>query len=64
MKYYTNYGLSKHKYNTYAFKNICIGQIKPEKLITHHFKLDEIVKAYEVFGNPVKEQTMKVIIAN
>jgi len=36
--------------------------LKPEKLITHHFKLDEIQQAYEVFGNPVKEQSMKVII--
>lgn len=45
-------------------KTIESGKLKPEKLITHHFKLEEIEKAYEVFGNPVKEKTMKVIIAS
>jgi len=45
-------------------KTVATGKLKPEKLITHHFKLEEIKKAYEVFGNPIKEQTMKVIIAN
>lgn len=45
-------------------KTVISGKLKPEKLITHHFKLDEIEKAYEVFGNPVKEKTMKVIITN
>ena len=44
-------------------KTVASGKLKPAQLITHHFKLDEILKAYEVFGNPVKEKTMKVIIA-
>lgn len=38
------------------------GKINPGKLITHHFKLEYILKAYEVFGNASKEKTMKVII--
>jgi alcohol dehydrogenase len=45
-------------------KIVASGELKPAQLITHHFKLDEIQKTYEVFGNPVKEKTMKVIIAN
>jgi len=44
-------------------KTITSGKLNPEKLITHRFKLSEIEKAYEVFGNPVKEQAMKVIIS-
>jgi alcohol dehydrogenase len=44
-------------------KTVISGKIDPAKLITHHFKLDEILKAYEVFGNASKEKSMKVIIA-
>jgi len=43
-------------------KTVTSGKLKPAKLITHHFKLDEIIKAYEVFGNAAKEKAMKVII--
>jgi alcohol dehydrogenase len=44
-------------------KTVASGKLDPSKLITHHFTLDEMLKAYEVFGDPVKEQTMKVIIS-
>ena len=43
-------------------KTITSGRLQPNKLITHHFKLDEILKAYEVFGNAGKEKALKVII--
>jgi alcohol dehydrogenase len=43
-------------------KTVISQKIDPNKLITHHFKLDEIEKAYEVFGNASKEKAMKVII--
>lgn len=43
-------------------KTVESGKLQPGKLITHHFKLDEIQKAYEIFGNPAKEKAMKVII--
>lgn len=43
-------------------KTVMSGKIDPNRLITHHFKLDEILKAYEVFGNASKEKAMKVII--
>ena len=45
-------------------KTVISGKIKPETLITHHFKLDEMLKAYEVFGNASKEKAMKVILKN
>jgi alcohol dehydrogenase len=43
-------------------KTVISGKIDPNKLITHHFELDEILQAYEVFGNASKEKSMKVII--
>ena len=46
------------------FKTVQAGKLEPKKLITHHFKLDEIVKAYETFGNAAKEKALKVILTN
>lgn len=45
-------------------KTVTSGKIKPEKLITHHFKLDEIMKAYKVFGNAAEEKALKIILTN
>ncbi len=45
-------------------KTVVSGKIAPEKLITHHFKLSEILHAYEVFGNAAKEKALKIIISN
>ena len=43
-------------------KTVSSGKLEPAKLIMHHFKLDQILNAYEVFGNAAKEKAMKVII--
>lgn len=43
-------------------KTVSSGKLEPSKLITHHFKLKEVLEAYEVFGNAGKEKAMKVII--
>lgn len=43
-------------------RTVVSGKLDPKKLITHHFKFDEILKAYEVFGNAGKQKAMKVII--
>lgn len=45
-------------------KTVSSEKIDPNKLITHHFKLDEILQAYEVFGNAAEEKAMKVIMTN
>jgi len=37
-------------------------KIDPKLLITHRFKLDDILAAYETFGNAAKTQALKVII--
>lgn len=39
-------------------------KISPEKLVTHHFKLSEIEKAYEIFGQAAEHQAIKIIIEN
>jgi alcohol dehydrogenase len=39
-------------------------RISPNKLITHRFKLDQILEAYEVFQNGAKEKALKVLISN
>ena len=38
-------------------------RIDPKLLITHHFKLDNIVEAYETFGHAAETKALKVIIA-
>jgi alcohol dehydrogenase len=43
-------------------KTVSSGKINPAKLITHHFKLEDILHAYDVFGNASKEKAMKVIV--
>jgi alcohol dehydrogenase len=44
-------------------KTVMSGKIDPNQLITHHFTLDDVLKAYGVFGNAGKEKAMKVIIS-
>ena len=46
------------------FKTVQSGKLDPTKLITHHFKLDQVVEAYETFGNAAKEKALKVILTN
>ncbi len=55
-------GLVNTNTTSMLLKTVVSGKLKPNKLITHHFKLDEILKAYEVFGDAGKEKAMKVII--
>ncbi|MGV8918830.1 MAG: zinc-dependent alcohol dehydrogenase family protein [Pseudomonas sp.] len=44
-------------------KTVQSGKIAPGQLITHRFKLDDILRAYEVFGNAAKEKAIKVILS-
>ena len=34
-------------------KTVRSGRLEPNKLITHHFRLDDIMNAYDTFGNAV-----------
>jgi len=46
------------------FKTVQSNKIQPKQLITHHFKLDQIMEAYDTFGHAAKEKALKVILTN
>ena len=46
------------------YKMVQSGQLDPKKLITHRFKLEQIMEAYHTFGNADKEKALKVILTN
>ncbi|HEY9236791.1 MULTISPECIES: zinc-dependent alcohol dehydrogenase family protein [Phenylobacterium] len=43
-------------------KTVGAQRIDPKLLITHHFKLDQILDAYDTFGRAAETQALKVII--
>ena len=43
-------------------KTVQSKRIDPARLITHHFKLDQILDAYETFGHAADTHALKVII--
>jgi alcohol dehydrogenase len=45
-------------------KTIQSKKLDSQKLITHHFKLSDIINAYETFGNAAREKALKVILTN
>jgi alcohol dehydrogenase len=45
-------------------KTVTAGKLEPAKLITHRFKLSNIMDAYETFGNAEREKSLKVILSN
>jgi alcohol dehydrogenase len=45
-------------------KTVQLGKLSPEKLITHKFPLNEIMKAYDIFENAANEKALKVILTN
>ena len=44
-------------------KTVESKRLQPEKLITHRFGFDEVMRAYEVFAHAADEKALKVIIA-
>jgi len=45
-------------------KTVQSKKLSPSKLITHHFKLSDIIRAYDVFSNAGREKALKVILNN
>jgi alcohol dehydrogenase len=45
-------------------KTVQSKKLQPKQLITHHFRLDQVMEAYETFGNAAKEKALKVILTN
>ena len=45
-------------------KTVMAGKLKPKQLVTHHFTLNDVMKAYDTFGNAGRERALKVILTN
>lgn len=45
-------------------KTVQSKKITPASLITHHFNLDQIIEAYDTFGNAAEEKALKVILSS
>jgi len=43
-------------------RNVAAGTLEPKKLITHEFRIDEVMKAYDTFGNAAGERALKVLL--
>jgi alcohol dehydrogenase len=43
-------------------QTVSSGKLKPEQLVTHRFALNDVIQAYEVFGNAAREKAMKVLL--
>ena len=48
--------------NDYLYIGRTAQDLDPKKLITHHFKLGDILKAYDTFGDAGREHALKVIL--
>lgn len=46
------------------FKTVQSSKLDPKKLITHHFKLAEIIEAYDTFEHAADKKTLKVILSS
>jgi alcohol dehydrogenase len=40
------------------------GKLQPAKLVTHRFAMNDIMKAYDTFGNAARESALKVVLTN
>lgn len=40
------------------------GKLQPSQLVTHRFAMNDIMKAYDTFGNAAKEGALKVVLTN
>ncbi len=45
-------------------KMIKAGKLDPTQLISHHFRLDQVVAAYEIFKNAAQEQAIKIVLSS
>jgi alcohol dehydrogenase len=45
-------------------KTVAAGKVQPQQLITHRFVLRDLLKAYDTFGNAMRERALKVMIRN
>lgn len=56
-------GLVSATTTTMLLKLVRQGKLKPEEFVTHRFKLDQMMEAYDVFGRAAETKAMKVAIS-
>ena len=44
-------------------KLVAQQKLPVEKFVTHRFALDEVIKAYETFGNAAQTHALKVVMS-
>jgi alcohol dehydrogenase len=45
-------------------KTVMSGKLQPKQLVTHRFKLSEVMRAYDTFANAAKEKALKVVLSS
>ena len=45
-------------------KMVHSGKLQPQKLVTHRFAMNDIMKAYDTFGNAADDGALKVLLKN
>lgn len=40
------------------------GRLQPQKLVTHRFRLADVMQAYDAFANAARERALKVVLKN
>ncbi len=45
-------------------KTVLSARINPKQLITHHFELNDLMRAYDTFGHAGKAHALKVMITH
>jgi len=45
-------------------KAIETGKLHPGKMVTHRFAFDDILEAYETFGDAARHSALKVVLAS
>ncbi len=55
-------GLVNTNTSPMLIKTCAAGKIEADQLVTHYFKFDEIMEAYDVFGKAAETKALKVII--
>ncbi len=56
-------GLVDTRTTPQLLKTVQSGTLNAGQLVTHHFRLDEMMEAYDVFGNAAAEKALKVSIS-
>ena len=57
-------GLVNSNTTEMLLKAVATSSVDYTKMLTHHFKLSELEKAYDVFKHASENQAMKVVLVN